>query len=291
MKTNNLIYKISKTAPNGERWEIKISLNDECGNGHQDFSITGAAWEKGNPKTDNYLLHGGACGDEIASLWPEYSIFNTLHLCDCKGRPMYAAENGRYHFTNTSFEVGRDYLRLTTEEAKELIPYTSDGETFRYKLESLGVLERWENEANKAIKLLEKLTGDEFVNDSKRYHYTPLSDDEKTNFEQREKAGVFTAEKMAEKKQNAINATNEKLAAEELAKVDKMRNFANAKEKAIYAILAAGLPLQNCIFYDHSQSCKFNWKSWEVLVPDDVFNAFVENNKIDGFKFEIETKK
>lgn len=291
MKTNSLVHRISKTAPNGEQWDISIRLNDECKNGHQDFSITGYAYEKGKLKTDRNMIHGGACGDEIATLWPEFEIFNRLHLCDCKGRPMYAAENGRYHFTNISFEAGRDYLRLTTEEAKELSPYTSEKETFQYKLESLGILERWEKEASEAIKLLESLTGYEFVDDSRRYQYTPLSEEQKQVFEQREKAGELTAEKISEREQNSINAMNEKLAAEELAKVDKMRKFANAKEKAIKAILSAGLPLQNCIFYDHSQSCKFNWKSYDILITEEQFNTLVENNRIKGFTFELETKK
>ena len=290
MKTNSLRFKTNRTTPNGEQWEILIRLGDECKNGHQDFSITGYAWEKGKPKTDQYMLRGGACGDEIAILWPEFEIFDRLHLCDCKGRPMYASENGRYHFTNTSFETGRDYLRLTTEEAKELSPYTSEKESFQYKLESLGILERWEAEANEAIKLLESLTGDEFVDDSKRYQYTPLSEEQKRMFEQREKAGELTPERMAERKQAAIDEVNAEIAAKELAKVEKMRKFADAKEKAIKAILAAGLPLQNCIFYDHSQSCKFNWKNWDVLITLEQFDAFIKNNKIESFTFEIETK-
>ena len=93
------------------------------------------------------------------------------------------------------------------------------------------------------------------------------------------------------RKQNSINVINEKLAAEELAKVQKSREFADAKEKAIKAILSAGLPLQNCIFYDHSQSCKFNWKSYDILITEEVFNAFVENNKIENFTFNLEGKK
>jgi hypothetical protein len=291
MKTNSLIYKCNKIAPNGEQWEISIRLNDDCKNGHQDFSITGTSYEKGKAKTEKNMIHGGACGDEIATLWPEFEIFNRLHLCDCKGRPMYAAENGRYHFNNTAFEVGRDYLRLTAEEAKELIPYCSEALGFAFQLHKMKIIERWESEANEAIKLLEILTGNEFVNDSKRYQYETITPEQEKEFLALEKAGHFTTASVAQRKIDKINEANKKRFDDEMAQIEKTKKSAAAKEKALKAILSAGLPLQNCIFYDHSSSCNFNWKSYDILITEEQFTVFVKNNKIDGFTFELETKK
>jgi hypothetical protein len=268
MKTNDLRFTANRVAPNGEQWEIKIRLNDECKNGHQDFSITGTAWEKGKPKADRYMLHGGACGDEICKLWPEFEIFNRLHLCDCKGRPMYASENGLYHFTNTSFGAGRDYLRLTNEEAIEIFKYVEEKEAFQYFLEKTGVVGRWEGEALEAIRLLESMTGDEFVNDSKRYQYTPLSEEEYAKCEQMDANGKFSIEKIHERKQQKIDDDNKKRAVDEIKKCKQLAEFAEAKTKAVKAIVAAGLPLCNCKFYDHSKSCKFNWKSYDTLITD-----------------------
>ena len=291
MKTNSLIYKCNRIAPNGEQWEIKIRLDDQCKNGHQDFSITGTAWGKGKAKTDRNMIHGGACGDEIATLWPEFEIFNRLHLCDCKGRPMYAAENGRYHFTNTSFEVGRDYLRLTTEEAKELSPYTSEKETFQYHLEKLGILERWESEANEAIKLLESLTGDKFVDDSKRYQYEPLNEERREMCEKREKAGFYKPEAIQRREDFVKDEEDKKIVAREMQKITELRNFASAKEKAIKAMLAAGFSLKNVLFVDANRNCIFNIHSYEKQIDITVLEAFISATKIDGFTFKIETKK
>jgi hypothetical protein len=202
MKTNSIIYKTSKVAPNGEQWDITIRLNDQCKNGHQDFAITGYSYEKGKPKIDKYLVHDGACGDLIAKLWPVFEIFNRLHLCDCKGIPMYAVENGRYHFQNSSFEVARDYLRLTDEEAQYFAARLDDNLYFSYLLENLGILERWESEAYEAIKILEVLTGNEFINDSKRYQYDPLTDEQITAVERKIKEGYYLPRAMAKRKQD-----------------------------------------------------------------------------------------
>lgn len=51
MKTNDLRFTDNRIGKNGEQWTIKIRLNDECKNGHQDFSITGTCWEaSGKPE-------------------------------------------------------------------------------------------------------------------------------------------------------------------------------------------------------------------------------------------------
>lgn len=104
-------------------------------------------------------------GDEIAENFPEYATFAKLHLSDYKGIPMYAVENGYYHLKNSPMEVVLHYLRINENEYKTLYK-CYDKLNFCITLGKLGIVERWEQEANEAIKLLEKLTGDEFVVDS-----------------------------------------------------------------------------------------------------------------------------
>jgi hypothetical protein len=106
--TNDLRYTISTTFK-GNPIIIKIRLNDECKNGHQDFSITGTTYrlfEKGDRKDGdwkvfngkNYTFDSGGCIHEtILKVKPELKIFVDLHLCDYKGIPMHAVANGFYH--------------------------------------------------------------------------------------------------------------------------------------------------------------------------------------------------
>ncbi len=112
MKTNSLNYRITRHLEN-ENFVINIQLADDCKNGHQDFSITGSIYEKGKPMSDRYCITSGAIGDEITKNFPEYAIFNRLHLCDYEGIPMYAVENGFYHLkTDLIVKLPETYLNL-----------------------------------------------------------------------------------------------------------------------------------------------------------------------------------
>src|SRR6187431_1139451 len=97
-QTNDIRFKISKTIGK-ETIYVSIRLNDECKNGHQDFSITGNLYEADKPKIDRYNICGGCIHDEIIKFYPEFKQFIDLHLSDYEGIPMYAVENGFYHLT------------------------------------------------------------------------------------------------------------------------------------------------------------------------------------------------
>ena len=80
MKTTKLLFVDNRLDKNGNQWKIEISLDDDCKNGHQDFSLTGTCWEKGKSRIDRNMKFGGACGDTIIKLFPEYEIFERLHI-------------------------------------------------------------------------------------------------------------------------------------------------------------------------------------------------------------------
>ena len=98
METNSLVYKIRKQSKDFDA-VIKIKLNDECKNGHQDFSITANLYKHNAVKTDRNCIGGGCCHDDILKIAPEFKQFIDLHLCDKDGIPMYASANGYFHIT------------------------------------------------------------------------------------------------------------------------------------------------------------------------------------------------
>ncbi len=258
MKTNNLKHVISVSNEQVNA-RIEIRLNDECKNGHQDFAITATFWEVGEVRNNRNFIMGGCCHEEILKHFPEFKIFIDLHLSDCKGRPMYAVENGIYHFENTSFEVGKNYLRLTNEEAEALNKFTKDKLIFKATLENLGVVKRWEAEANEAIKLLEELTGNEFVNDSKRYQYTPLTAEEWKIVNNISNPLEYIEEQQRIKAEDKYNKDLETLNKEEAEAFSEVKNKFDLERQ----MLELKLNKSNFIYYSHSKTFTLNWKEWE----------------------------
>lgn len=265
MKTNSLKHTIHTFDKEGNTVEIVIRLSDECNNGHQDFAITGTIWKKGKSKTDRNMITGGAIGDKIAKLRPDLAIFNKLHLCDYKGIPMHPVSNGFYHM---KIELGRKkaefcaYYRITPAQFDELAKAQNKVQYYQ-ALVRLNVFEQWEKQANEAINLLEKLTGKEFLIDSKRTQLDAPKPEEIQEEECRQKEGYYTPEATAKREAEYSQGLIYKLAME--------RNKAQAKAQLEYdaklAVLKAGgkEALDNMIFYSHTNKVKFNWASYNQL--------------------------
>src|SRR5574344_224936 len=190
MKTTRLLFIDNRVDKNGNQWKIEISLDDDCKNGHQDFSLTGTCWEGKKSRIDRNMKFGGACGDTIIKLFPEYEIFERLHICDFNGAPMYAVENGMYHAKRNGKESLQNYLRLTELETETLMRYLDEKLAFRFHLENMGVVARWKEESNEAIKKLEELTGNEFENVSTKSHDTPWTEEEHNEYKEKKKTSV-----------------------------------------------------------------------------------------------------
>ena len=278
MKTNDLRFTDNRVGKNGEQWEIKIRLNDECKNGHQDFSITGTCWDAGKAKIDRYMIHGGACGDEISVLFPEYEIFNRLHLCDYMGIPMHCSANGYYHL-RTGFQGYKDgeslkskwceYYRVSPKQFDVL--FTAESEIhFAILLERLGIFEQWKAEADLAIKKLEELTGDEFVVDSVRTQYIRPSDEKIADELERISSGYYSAEEKQKRE--------DERRAQKMLEIDREEKLKIEDVKTEYAVkrLILGFSekaFNNYIYYSHSKEIAFNWLSYGGVMSDQEIKA------------------
>lgn len=196
-KSNDLRYTMNVTK-GGKDVIIKIRLNDECHNGHQNFSITGEVYPTGK-RGDRNLISAGCCHDEILKARPDLKLFVDLHFATAKGVPMCAIENGFYFLKEGNNgkipkEVVTYYLRVTDEEF-EALKIAEDEVYFQYLIEKLNVPARWENEANEAIKLMEEWTGKVFVNDSTKTGFIPLGKRMK-EIEKKIESGYYTPEKI-----------------------------------------------------------------------------------------------
>ena len=273
MKTNDLRFTDNRIGKNGEQWTIKIRLNDECKNGHQDFSITGTCWEKGKPKTDKYMVQGGACGDEIAELFPEYEIFNRLHLCDYMGIPMHCSANGFYFLRKgfDRYEEGETlkskwckYYRVFPEQFDILFEAKSETH-FAILLERLGIFEQWKAEADLAIKKLEELTGNEFVVDSVRTQYNRPSDEKMKEESERISNGYYSEEEKQKREDERRAQKLLEIDREEKLKINDIKDEYKIKRLILGFSEKA---YQNYIYYNHSKEIKFNWRGFGDTMSD-----------------------
>lgn len=282
-KSNDLRHTI-----NGANFQIKIRLNDECKNGHQDFSITGTFWEFGKPHTDKYMTTGGCCHDEILRVRPDLKLFVDLHLSTANGVPMYAIENGFFHLKNgeqrgkSAKDITMEYLRVTEKEF-DLLATAEDKIYFQALIEKLGIPERWQNEADQAIAMLEGMTGKQFVNDSQKTGFIPLGDKLK-EVEQLIESGYYSPEKIAErndqKKADAKTKILRDLHVDFQKGVQKLEN----QYAVNLAVANADLSLHNFIYYDHTNEGVFNWNtsSYNQAITQEQFDAFI--NSVDYLK-------
>lgn len=293
-KSNNLRHSFTKIVGK-EKTVVKIRLNDECKNGHQDFSITCDIYEK-RSNGQFYDVGGGAAHEHILKLFPELKQFVDLHLSDAKGVPMYAVENGFYHLKNGFNNIPIyspefknefcDYYRITPEQFDELAT-SETKEIYALKLDALKILEQWKKQADAAIKQLETWTGKEFLNDSVKSNFNGLTTEKRQQIEQQIKEGYFTPEKIQERTETAQIAAKEKEYKKIEEKQDKEINDAKREYEVKKAVLDAGLNLDNFIFYKHSNTGCFNWKDYGTKITKEQFNEFIKNVNIEGVNWEI----
>ena len=277
METNSLVYKIEKQSKAFDA-VIKIKLNDECKNGHQDFSITANIFKHGEPKTERNSLGGGCCHDAILKIAPEFKQFVNLHLCDKDGIPMYASANGYYHITvgfdNTTDQKEKfcEYYRVTPLQY-EILRQTSSADEYGFTLVKLGIVDRWKIEAKEAIKELERLTGDTFIDDSKKSQLG-LTPERLTELEKLDKEGYFSPENIAQRESEKLT----KLKANKIVEIEAEYNKAweiAEKQKAIQMFCVENILTDNIIFYTGSNEVNFNWKTYEKQVSEaDILKAF-----------------
>ena len=293
-QSNSLIHTID-TNNNEFNMRIKIRLNDECKNGHQDFSITATYWEIGKVRNGRNMIAGGCCHDEILKHRPDLQIFVNLHLCDFTGCPMYAVGNGFYHLTNgfnntkpneANFKAEFcSYYRITAEQF-DILAQSENELRYAINLQKLGILLQWMDEARQAILLLEQWTGKKFLIDSVKTQYTAPTAEQIADEQAKENAGYYLPSKIQERKDKAIqdakNAEYSKLIAER----DKEIGKANREYEVKKAVLDGGLSLDNFIYYSHSNEGCFNWKNYGEKVTEQQFADFVRNSTLSDITWK-----
>lgn len=282
-------YLVSKTFKGG-KITVEIRLSDDCKNGVCDFAITADIYElRANGR---YVWASGGCQhEEIRKHFPEFSDFIPLHLSNVYGQPMYPVENGLYWLKSEGVEKCAEYLRISTAQAAQL---SKEKDYFKYQLFALGIVDQWRREADAAIRHLEKLTGELFVNP-----YEPenekfvlrITDEEKQTILAAINAGDYTPEAIQERETARQNADQARRRAEIVERYDK-KIRENETDKAVYLYILDHLgTTDNIIYYSHSNKISFNWQSYGNRWTQEEFMDFVNSADLsalpEGITFEI----
>ena len=282
MKTNILSYTASKNyVENGTtyRIDVEIQLADECKNGVCHWSITADIY--GKRQNGRFVwCSGGCCHNEISKHFPEFSKFVALHLSDCYGAPLYAVENGCYHMKNSSKETVIDYLRITETEYN-LLCQSEDKQYFKYLLYSMGIVNRWNEESKAAIKDLEALTGNEWVNpneyDKERKHIEAFTDEEAAEFNERIESSYYTPEAIQARKKAESRRAYEVKRAEIISDYEKKVSRLEEEKTVKLYILDSGLSIDNVIYYADRKEVVFNWLEYRDKIGQEIFIDFLNN--------------
>lgn len=282
--TNSLMFKTSKEIEEGVIF-VSIRLNDECNNGHQDFSITGDIYKSYNKSDRNHIV-GGCIHEDIAKHFPEFKQFIKLHLSDYNGVPMHAVANGHYHLTNGFNNVKTtdkkfkekfcEYYRLTPQQFKTVEKSYSKTH-YAINLESVGVFDQWRREAQRAIETLEKLTGKEFLNDSTRSALDKPEAEAVAEEKQKIESGYYTPKARKEREKEALKKFIQDEKEELKNKIKELKLEQNIKLQVLR--IAGKTAYKNCIYYNHSKTLRFNNWDWD-RIDEETYNKIVKRIKL-----------
>lgn len=94
--TKKQVKSFDKMLPDNRRIVARVRYDDECGNGHNSFSITADIYSSQTSTSDRYFESGGYLHEEIAKHFPDLAPFIKWHLTNSDG-PMHYIPNTMYH--------------------------------------------------------------------------------------------------------------------------------------------------------------------------------------------------
>jgi hypothetical protein len=110
---HNQTWKATRPLPSNPAYRVTIEIrfDDECGNGHNSFGITGEVRDP-TKRGDAGFISGGQCVDEMREAFPELAPLFKWHLVSSDG-PMHYLANTLYHASD------RDHHGLLKGETRQ----------------------------------------------------------------------------------------------------------------------------------------------------------------------------
>lgn len=226
MKKNWLEYTETKKIGKNTFIDVEIGLRYIEANGYSYFYATGEKYNlNGGIKN---VFDSGCIHDEILKYFPEFKIFVNLHGNDSYGMPTYMLSNLKFEIDNNKIAAISRTLGISEEMAKEITCWGEEIDYMKYFLEENDIIFSLRRKSEKAIKLLEELTGDEFENPDILgiYDYIPLCKEVKDRIKNLHEKGYFTID-------NVIKRRGEKIREIQLQRLESEKKKLESEKKEI----------------------------------------------------------
>lgn len=270
---------ITETDKPNFRTKLYLRLDDECKNGVCDFHyrVEKECYSKGHWE----FYYSGGDIDFVKKFFPAVVPYLDLDNCNFEGKFTYTIENGSYYLKNLDRSKVMDIFHINEEEYHKLLMASEEKDFLAYQLNALGILERWKKHADEFITLLERMTGDIWVNP---YAGKPvpfdgcvLTEQQIAEIEEKISQGYYSEENLLSRKVERHNGKVANKKAETIKFYDtQMETLKREKEVAV-SILDAGILSTNYIFYSFKNEVVFNWRDSDYdTISEKEFQEYVE---------------
>lgn len=284
-----------------EQLKVTIGINDDCKNGHADFTISYAHHVKGElsgwchdfDTLKNYGVPYRVIPEKDLEIFRK---FEPLHLCDQDGAPMYPISNGWYHLREGKLGVFANAMRVSVVEAERASKLVTSKESLYAWLCQGGHIERWKREANEAIAILEELCGDKFdlvrTRESELNKYKQI-DTSKFVFDEEESQKTITNQRL-------------KVISDELARCEEyyqgqLKRLEEENKLKMYVLnkvadyVSEHLPsnpihvLKCFIVYNYNKTVVFNWHNCSDNIPYEYAYGLCKHLQSlnDGLQYKV----
>lgn len=292
MKKNELKYKETKKIGENTFIDVEIGLRYIKENGYSYFYAVGDVYELKRARKE--IISSRCIHEKILKYFPEFKIFVQLHRYSSYGISMHMISNIKFYIDNDEIDAICSSLDISDVMAKELICWGEEIDYIKYFLEENDIICHLRSKANKAIKMLEELTGNEFDNPDVLgiYDYEPLNNDTKEKIKKLHENGYFTMDNVIKRRDEKIKELNLKFLEKEKMKLEKEKREIDNEIKVLEYLCDEGISLNNHAYLRSVNVLSINlFKYRENAMSEEDYNRFLDNvdySKLPkGIKFEF----
>lgn len=292
MKKNELKYKKTKKIGKNTFIDVEIGLRYIKENGYSYFYAVGDVYKL--KRARKKIISSGCIHEEILKYFPEFKTFVQLHGNSSYGMSIHMFSNIKFAIDNNKIDVICSYLGISDVMAKELICWGEEIDYLKYFLEENDIIYHLRSKANKAIKLLEGLTNDEFENPDILgfYDYMPLDNDTKEKIKKLHENGYFTMDNVIKRRDEKIKDLNLKFLEKEKMKLEKEKKEIDNEIKVLEYLCDECISLNNHAYLRSVNVLAINlYKNRENAMSEEDYRRFLDSvdySKLPkGIEFEF----